>query len=371
MLKMFISPGRYVQGSGAIKELGVHLKTLECSNITIVADPIGLMAVEQAMMAGLEKEGISSKIEIFKIECCQKEIDRIAKIAIDFESDTIVGLGGGKAIDVAKAVARKLNKKLAIVPTIAATDAPCSALSVIYTPDGVFESFLVLPKNPDLVLVDTSVIAKAPVRLFVSGMGDALSTWFEADTSYKSNTAGMQDTLSTLAAQGLAKLCYETIMENGYAAKLAVEHGVVTEAVERVVEANTLLSGLGFESGGLAAAHSFQDAVTVLEETHRFFHGEKVSFGVIFQLVLENRSNEEIEKVLDFCLRVGLPVCLEDIGAADVSEEKLWQVAEATAAPDETIHSEPFEVTADKVYAALVAADALGKQAKNKKRAVI
>lgn len=250
------------------------------------------------------------------------------------------------------------------MPTIAATDAPCSALSVIYTPEGVFESFLVLHKNPDLVLVDTEVIARAPVRLFVSGMADGLSTWIEAETSYRTGTPGMQGTVATLAAMSLAKLCYETILENGYQARLAVEQGVATEAVERIVEANTLLSGIGFESGGLAAAHSFQDGITVLEESHGYFHGEKVSFGIIFQLVLENRSREQIKEVLKFCLSVGLPVTLEEIGVKEATQEKLWKVAEATCGPGETIHSEPFPVTVDRVYSALVAADALGQAAK-------
>lgn len=366
MLKMFISPARYVQGAGAVKEIGKHLLILECKKAMIVADPIGIKAVGEDFKNSLTKSKISFSIEKFQIECCQNEISRIASNAVSFDSDVVIGVGGGKTIDVAKAVANKIKNKLVIVPTIAATDAPCSALSVIYTADGIFESFLVLPQNPNMVLVDTSIIARAPVRLFVSGMGDALSTWFEADTSYKTGTSGMQGTLSTLAAQALAKLCYETIISNGYDAKLAVEQGVVTEAVERVVEANTLLSGLGFESGGLAAAHSFQDGATVLEETHKFFHGEKVSFGVIFQLVLENRPQEQLKEVLDFCLSVGLPVTLEDIGIIDITEEKIWKVAEATAGLEETIHSEPFEITPEKLYGAIIAADAIGRDAKMK-----
>lgn len=365
MLKMFISPGRYVQGAGAVKELGKYIYCLRCKNALLIVDPIGIKAVGEGIYKSLENMDITCHTEEFRRECCQEEIDSIVESAKKYASDIVVAVGGGKTIDIAKAVSYKMETKLAVIPTIAATDAPCSALSVIYTKDGVFESFLVLPKNPDLVLVDTEVIAKAPVRLFVSGMGDALSTWFEADTSFKTCTCGMQQTLSTLAAQSLARTCYETIITNGYEAKLAVERGVVTEAVERVTEANTLLSGLGFESGGLAAAHSFQDGVTVLEETHKYFHGEKVSFGVIFQLVLENRSEKEINEVLDFCLKVGLPVSLEDIGVVDIDKPRLWKVAVATVGPEKTIHSEPFEVTPEKAFAALLVADALGKDAKN------
>lgn len=367
MLRMFISPGRYVQGAGAAVDLGKYLSVLGGSRVLVIADPVGIRVIGDELKAGLEKMELPYRVEEFRGECCRDEITRLRETGSSFGMDIVVGVGGGKTIDVAKAVAHDGRLPLAIVPTIAATDAPCSALSVIYTPEGVFESFLVLPKNPDLVLVDTAVIAKAPVRLFVSGMGDALSTWLEADTSYRTGSPGMQGTVSTLAAQGLARLCYETIMENGYEAKLAVERGVATEAVERVVEANTLLSGIGFESGGLAAAHSFQDGVTVLEETHRFYHGEKVAFGVVFQLVLENRPRALVDEVLDFCLKVGLPVTLEEIGVTEVTEEKIRKVAEATAGPEETIHSEPFEVTPERVYAAIIAADALGRAAKANK----
>ncbi|MFA0888412.1 MAG: glycerol dehydrogenase [Synergistales bacterium] len=367
MLRMFISPGRYVQGAGAAGELGKYLSVLGGSRALVIADPIGIRAIGDELRKGLEKRRMPFLVEEFRGECCRSEITRLREAGSAFDADIVVGVGGGKTIDVAKAVAHDASLPLAVVPTIAATDAPCSALSVIYTPEGVFESFLVLPKNPDLVLVDTAVIARAPVRLFVSGMGDALSTWLEADTSYRTGSPGMQGTVSTLAAQGLARLCYETIMENGCEAKLAVQRGVATEAVERVVEANTLLSGIGFESGGLAAAHSFQDGVTVLEETHRFYHGEKVAFGVIFQLVLENRPRALVDEVLNFCLKVGLPVTLEEIGLADASEEQIRAVAEATAAPNETIHSEPFQVTPERVYAAIIGADALGRAAKAKR----
>ena len=368
MLRMMIAPGRYVQGAGAVRELGKYLALLGGRRALVVADPVGACVVGDDVRTSLSGAGVEFRIEDFRGECCEREIARMRDAGRAFGMDIVVGLGGGKAIDVAKAVAHHEGRPLAVLPTIAATDAPCSALSVIYTPEGIFESFLVLSRNPDLVLVDTAVIAKAPVRLFVSGMGDALSTWLEADTSFRTGSAGMQGTASTLAAQALARLCYDTILENGRPAKLAVERGVATEAVERVVEANTLLSGIGFESGGLAAAHSFHDGVTALEETHRFYHGEKVAFGVIVQLVLENRPAALVDEILRFCIDVGLPVTLADIGVTDATEEKIRRVAEVTAGPEETIHSEPFPVTPDIVYSAILAADALGTDAKKRTR---
>ncbi len=83
----------------------------------------------------------------------------------------------------------------------------------------------------------------------------------------------------TLSSLALARLCYDTLLEYGLQAKLAVEKKAVTLAVEAVVEANILLSGLGFESGGLAGAHAFHNGLTVLEASHAKLHGQKVAFG--------------------------------------------------------------------------------------------
>ncbi|WP_255374376.1 iron-containing alcohol dehydrogenase [Tissierella sp. P1] len=145
---------------------------------------------------------------------------------------------------------------------------------------------------------------------------------------------------------------------------MAIEKKVVTKAVEKIVEANTLLSGLGFESGGLGAAHAVHNGLTVIEEAHDLYHGEKVAFGVLVQLVLENASIEELNEVLYFCNEVGLPTTLADLNMANVSNEKLMEAAELSCAEGETIHYMPFKVTAEDVYAAILAADAIGENFK-------
>jgi glycerol dehydrogenase len=131
-------------------------------------------------------------------------------------------------------------------------------------------------------------------------------------------------------------------------------------ALENIIEANILLSGLGFESSGLAACHSIHNGLTILEETHKFFHGEKVAFGVIVQLVLENAPQEELQRTINYCLSVGLPTCLADLGIIDITPEKIMKVAIAATAKGETIHNMPFPVTANMVCGAIFAADKLG-----------
>ncbi len=362
MSRILIAPSRYVQGEGAISEIGVNAARLGTKAL-FTAGKRAMSVCGQAIESSLAEKGVSCRKELFNGECSTNEINRLVEIAQKEGCDVVIASGGGKVIDTGKAVAHYMKIPVVVIPTIAATDAPCSALSVVYTDDGVFERYLVLPKNPDCVLVDTGIVAKAPAEYLVSGMGDALATYWEADTCFKSCkpnvlTGGCPPFRS---AHSLARLCYETLLEYGVQAKLAVEKNMVTPAVEAIVEANTLLSGLGFESGGLAGAHSVHNGFTVLEASHHKLHGQKVAFGTLTQLIMEGRSSDEIEEVLDFCISVGLPVCLDDLGIHNPTPEEIRKVAEATTAPGETIHATWFEVTASKVEAAIWTADALAK----------
>ena len=373
MRKAFICPTKYVQGEDELLNLGYFVKTFG-KKALLIAHKDDVARVQYK----LDKTAAQYKVEFvtanFSGECSRQEVARLQQLAKDNKCACTIGLGGGKAIDTAKCVAK--GEALIICPTIAATDAPTSHSAVLYTPDGAFDDYAYFKQSPSVILIDTSVIAKAPVRFLVSGMGDALSTYFEARANVQSFCdvnaglpCGADRKKGTLLARGtkaafaLATLCYETLLADGYKAKLACESNVVTPALENIIETNILLSGLGFESGGLAAAHAIHDGLTVLEETHKYFHGEKVAFGTLCQLVLENASDEEINTVIGFCLEVGLPVCLEDIGVHDIGD-RLMEVANKACIPDESIHFMPFPVTPESVAAAILAADKLGREAK-------
>lgn len=365
MSRILFAPGKYIQGAGAINSIG-HYGVNMGTKAFLIGGPTALSLCGDLIVDSLKEKGVSCYQERFRGECSDSEINRLIESGRSENLDFVITVGGGKAIDTGKAVSHEMKVPIIVAPTTAATDAPCSGEAVIYSNEGVFEREIVLSRNPDCVIVDTAIIAKAPTVFLVSGMGDALATYWEADTCAKSNKPNVLtgEFPPTLTALNLARLCYDTLLEHGLLAKQAVDRNAVTPSVEAVVEANTLLSGIGFESGGLAAAHSIHNGLTVLKESSKTYHGQKVAFGTIVQVVMEGRHRDDLHQVLDFCLDVGLPVCLEDLHIKNPSREDIEKVALASTAPEETIHATWFPVTSGIVEDAIWTADNVGQEYK-------
>ena len=168
MKMVFISPRKYVQGRGVMAEIGSYLKLLGTKPI-LLWDDIVKGLVGQTVLSSVADAGLSPIDVRFGGEATREEAARVAELARQQGADAIVGLGGGKSIDIAKAVSVDASLRLMTVPTIAATDAPTSAASVWYDADSNFMGFECWPFNPDVVLVDTQVIASGPPRAFAAG----------------------------------------------------------------------------------------------------------------------------------------------------------------------------------------------------------
>ncbi len=205
--------------------------------------------------------------KVFRGECCWQEIDKLEKECDDFKSTVVIGLGGGKILDCAKVVTDKLHLPVIMVPTVAATNAAASACAVIYTPEGVFESVYYETGSPNAILVDSQIIADAPAKFLIAGMGDAFATWFEALGCLRTESPNSLYGRQTNIAMLIARACYENLLVYREAAALAAEQHVFTPALERIIETNILYSGIGFESGGLAATHAIHNGFTVFPET--------------------------------------------------------------------------------------------------------
>lgn len=341
--------------------LGAEIRSLGLEGpALVVAGRSAIRLLSATWTKTFAEAGMGHQVFAFAGECTAAEIRRGCDAATAAAARVVVGAGGGKVLDTARAIAADLSLPVVNCPTIASSDAPCSALSVVYTEEGAVEQYRVYRRNPDLVLVDTTIIAQSPVRTLVAGMGDALATWFEAKVCVEGGAKNMRGGASTRSALALAELSYKTLLADGAAAVEALRWHEHNEALERLVEANTLLSGLGFESSGLAAAHAIHNGLTTAAGTHSFMHGEKVAFGLLAQLMLESQPQAVIEEVLAFSNSVGLPTTFADIGLANPSRETLELAARRATAPGETIHNEPMTVTPELVLEAMRAADAAG-----------
>ncbi|WEV69901.1 glycerol dehydrogenase [Bifidobacterium sp. ESL0775] len=349
--KILCSPGSYIQEPNAINELADQYRTLGSKGAYIIVDPFIEKTYHDQIVSSFESSNTPYQLVVFGGECSDNEINK--HVAALGENDAVIGIGGGKTLDTSKAVAHFGKRPVIISPTAASSDAPCSRLSVVYTDGGEFDHYLPLPKNPDMVIMDTTIISKAPVRFLISGLGDAYATYFEALACKQSNAITMTGGHSTNAAIALAKLCHDLLIADGPKAVAAVRQGLCSPAVENVIEANTLLSGLGFESSGLAAAHAIHDALTVLPGTHKYLHGEKVAYGTLTQFVLEDRPEADLREAYGFFRKVGLPTTLAEIGVEDASDEDLLKVGELACSKDDTMSNMPFEVTPEDVAIAL------------------
>ena len=365
MLKKVLFPGKYIQGVGALKELPSLIKLFGRKGL-ILASPTAHKKILPG--SGMDLNAHSLPVERFGGECCEKELSRLATIISEKNVDVLVGMGGGKAIDTAKIAADRAHIPVLVVPTIASTDAPCSGCAVIYTEQGVFDSVYYQKMNPQMVLVDVNIIANAPSRFLVAGMGDALATWFEARSCERTQSMNCCGGYSTLTGLNIAKLCYDTLLLYGSAAKIANENNIITPALHHIVEANILLSGIGFESSGIASAHAIHNGLSALEETHSYYHGEKVAFGLLTGLCLADALPSEIDTVYSFCEEVGLPTTFADINLKNIDRDKLMKAAIKTCDPIESIHHEAGIITPEKVLNAMIAADAMGNIRKIKKQ---
>ena len=359
--RVFIAPQRYVQGPGVLEGVGRYLSVMPVRRVALLMSARGLRSEGVAIQHSLRGAGIDCMTAEFSGECSLPEIESHVLALADERIECVVAAGGGKCIDAGKAVAFRLNAHVVVVPTLASNDAPCSALSVLYTPSGVSTGVEFYPNSPAFVVVDTDIVAAAPERYLVAGMGDAMATWYEADVCLRNphavTTVGARPTLASCA---IGETCAHTLFNEGVAAAASVRAKSASAALESVVEANTLLSGLGFESGGLAAAHGVAQSYTAIASVHaNYLHGEMVAMGTLAQLMMERRQDEAI-KVATFFASVGLPINLGQLSLGAGDARTLDIIAEQTL-EFPFIGNMPMAVTADIVRAAVTAAETVGR----------
>lgn len=353
MIKTAAFPARYVQGPGALAQLPAEIARFALSALVLVDQTL------PEPLIGAVPEGDTLRAVPVRPACTLAAIAAAAETAQAANADAICAMGGGKVIDLGRAVADQLRLPFVSIPTVAASDAPCSGLSVIYTEEGAVVEDRFVRSNPRLVVVDSAVIAQAPARFLAAGIGDALATFLEADACFRSGNQNMVGGTQSLLAMQAARLCLDTILEHGAEAMRQCRAGSPGPALEAVLEANILLSGIGFESGGVAAAHAIHHGLADLPETHGALHGEKVAFGVMVELVLNAADDDELTRIARFCRTIGLPITLAELGVT-ASPTTIDRIAARATRSGEIIYNEPVDITPEKVAQAILGADQFG-----------
>lgn len=353
MYRRLIAPTAYLQGRGVLA-LADAYGPLVGETALILGGSTALKETEHDITAGLEASGIEvAAVEPGVDACTFSAIDRLADTARAHDVDIVVGVGGGVALDTSKAVAQRTATELAVVPTIASTDAPCSSVAVVYEPDGTFAGYVFRDRNPEVVAVDTTVVASAPARFLRWGMGDAFATRFEAEAAAQAHAETMAGGLPTDGGLTMARQCFTNLKAHGRTALDAVARDAVTPAVERIIETNVLFSGIGFESGGLAAAHAFHKGFAAVGADGP--HGLLVGFGTIAQLVLEGEP-DRLDDALKVARALEIAPSLADLG---VTGSDIQRIAERACRDDTTMSGEPMSVTPSMAADAIRTADAL------------
>ncbi len=358
--RIFACTPQYIQGRGVIHQCGDYMSKLG-RKAFLVSDDVVWGIVGKDVEASMEGK-MDYLYEAFNGESSAKEISRQAKVAKEAQCDMVAGFGGGKTMDTVKAVADEMGVPVVIVPTSASSDAPCSAASVIYTEDGTFEGYRLYDKHPDMVLVDTWVCAQAPARLFASGIADGLATFIEGKAAQRTFTVTPLGGAPTIAAMAIAKACEDTLLTYGHGAYIAVQKKLVTPAVEAVVEANTLLSGVGFESAGLAGAHAIHNGFTAIDgDIHHLTHGEKVAYGTLTHMMLNQETDDVLARYIRFYRSIDMPTTLKDMHLENASYEELVSVGEVANREADTLRNLCSDITPEMVADALRAVDAFSR----------
>ncbi|CAG7632878.1 Glycerol dehydrogenase [Paenibacillus solanacearum] len=346
------SPNAYIHEPGILHKAGEWMGQYGRSAFIITGEHSWNSCGER-MTASLDEAGLRYDVHKYRGECSYEEVSRLQALVAP-DTDLICGVGGGKVMDTAKALANAMGKPFVAVPTLAATCAAVANLSVMYSEEGVYLHFQVFYRGTLLCLVDTDIIAQAPVRYLSAGIADTLAKWIEAPMS----ATGKKQNLPTIGGLQAAKLCYDTLLQYSAQAMEDARQGIPSEALQHVIDANILFSGLvgglGEDNCRSAAAHAIHNGLTVIPESHEAYHGEKVAYGILVQLVLENRPQSDLDEVLDFYKSTGIPYRLEQLGIRrELTEQELQEIARISLLPESTMGNMPFPVTADSVVDAI------------------
>jgi glycerol dehydrogenase-like iron-containing ADH family enzyme len=352
VISLMVAPGRVVRGQQA---LGDAIESM----ISLGQRPLVVGGAKSLNLSQLQVLFDRPELEIdrsqYTPDCCEGSLDRLMTAVSQHQADLIIGVGGGKCLDTAKLLAYRCQLPVVTIPTSGATCAAWTALSNIYSASGAFLSDVSLPKCPDLLILDYSIVATAPQRTLVAGIGDAIAKWYEASIS-----SGHSSQTLLIAAVQQARVLRDILFQKSIGALEQAGGADWQEVVDATVLLAGVIGGLGGAQCRTVAAHAVHNGLTHLPGSHHALHGEKVAYGILVQLRLEemlqgNRlAATARQQLLDFYTAIGLPKTLADLGLSEITLSQLHHAATLACQPDSDLHRLPFHVVPEQLVAAMV-----------------
>ncbi|MGD6902245.1 iron-containing alcohol dehydrogenase family protein [Bacillus infantis] len=345
------APQYYLCAEGSFTQLEKLLLARKIESVLIIHGDKSLKAA-QTFLPSFQQ--VQATFEKYQGEVTLEEIDRIAQLAKEKRVDAIIGIGGGKILDIVKASGHDSNLHVILLPTLASTCAAWTPLSVIYKPSGEFTHYTIYPRSTAVVLIEPRVILQSPIEYFIAGIADTLAKWYEADVIVEQ----LENVpLVVELAHHAAKLCKDNLIQLGNKAVKDMKRQELSLEFIKVLETNIaaggMVGGFGDQYGRIAGAHAIHNGLTSIEETHHLLHGHKVAYGILVQLLLENKQ-KEVQNLLQFYHQLQLPSSLKAMGISYHDQETLTKIAADATLPNESIHLLPGEITINKVVDAMM-----------------
>ena len=352
-----VAPAKVLRGDRIIEQAGNAIAHLGNRPLIVGGDRT-LKATLPRLQSVLAAQELDASTANYGSDCSEAGLATMGEAVKAHQADLIIGVGGGKALDAAKLLAYQCHLPVVTIPTCAATCAAWTALSNVYSEEGAFLYDVSLENCPDLLLLDYDLIATAPTYTLVAGIGDAIAKWYEASVS----SGNSEQTLIVSAVQQ-ARVLRDILFQKSAAALQSPGSAVWKEVVDATVLLAGVIGGLGGAECRTVAAHAVHNGLTHLP-VHSSIHGEKVAFGILVQLRLEEmvQGNQlaatSRQQLLKFYTEIGLPQKLSDLGLENISLKELEQAAELALAPKSDIHRLPFKVAIEQLLAAMVSTTA-------------
>ena len=353
-----IAPARVLRGENCLLNSASQIAMLGKRPLVIGGNNT-LAAVDAPLESVAQLAKLSLQTANYSPDCAESSLARLQEAVAQHQADVIIGVGGGKALDMAKLVAFKCGLPIVTVPTSGSTCAAWTALSNVYSEAGAFQYDVTLSRCPDLLILDYGLIRTASRRTLVAGIGDAIAKWYEASVSSGNSSATL-----LISAVQQARVLRDILFQKS---AIALENAN-SDAWREVVDATVLLAGVIGGIGGAdcrtVAAHAVHNGLTHLPAAHNVLHGEKVAYGILVQLRLEEMvQNNQLaasarQQLLQFYSEIGLPKSLEDLGLGDITLAQLRQVTAIATLPQSDIHRLPFKVSTEQLAAAMVSTGA-------------